>query len=188
MKKLVLSLIFVAIGTFLFAQSNVYFLMQGGANLGFANEGYKGAFNGYSAHFIVGKNFSDRAYLGLGLGNERFRGDYQTNDPHDKDQRKFKYDQNMLPIFIDGRLPFGEFTPNSRIGLLVNAGYAPSLGAMYDKGFLFKGGFFYLHERPTRMDWTISAAYGYQQLTKNMHARKDFQHQHFNVTFGLMLK
>lgn len=188
MKKLVLSLIFVAIGTFLFAQSKVYFLMQGGANLGFANEGYKSAFNGYSAHFIVGKNFSDRAYLGLGLGNERFRGDYQTNDPHDKDQRKFKYDQNMLPIFIDGRLPFGEFTPNSRIGLLVNAGYAPSLSAMYDKGFLFKGGFFYLHERPTRMDWTISAAYGYQQLTKNMHARKDFQHQHFNVTFGLMLK
>src|SRR5690606_29943632 len=115
MKKLVLSLIFVAIGTFLFAQSKVYFLMQCGANLVFAYEGYKSAFNVYSGHFIVGKNFSDRAYLGLGLGNERFRGDYQTNDPHDKDQRKYKYDQNMLPIFIDGRLPFGEFTPNSRI-------------------------------------------------------------------------
>src|SRR5690606_41829249 len=79
-------------------------------------------------------DFPTRRSSDLGLGNERFRGDYQTNDPHDKDQRKFKYDQNILPIFIDGRLPFGEFTPNSRIGLLVNAGYAPSLSAMYDKG------------------------------------------------------
>src|SRR5690606_38926149 len=144
--------IFVAIGTFLFEQSEVYFLMQGGAKLGFANEGYKSEFNGYSVHFIVDKNFFYSGFLGLGLCIERFYADYQTNDPHDKDQRKFKYDQNMLPIFIDGRLPFGEFTPNSRIGLLVNAGYAPSLSAMYDKGFLFKGGFFYLHERPTRMD------------------------------------
>lgn len=188
MKKVLLSLMLIAAGTWVYAQSSTYFMMQGGANLGFANEGYKGAFHGYSAHFIVGKNFSDRAYLGLGLGNERFRGDYQTNNPYDDNPQEYNYDQNMFPIFIDGRLPFGEFTPNSRIGLLVNTGYAPSLSAMYDKGFLFKGGFFYLHERPARMDWTISAAYGYQQLTKNMHARKDFQHQHFNVTFGLMFK
>lgn len=170
------------------AQSDLYLMMQGGANIGFANEGYKGAFHGYSAHFIFGRNFFDRAYLGLGLGNERFQGSYRTNDPHDADQREFKYYQNMFPIFIDGRLPFGEITPAARIGLLLNGGYAPALSAAYDKGFLFKGGFFYLHERPAKMDWTISAAYGYQQLTKNIHARKDFQHQHFNLTFGLMFK
>jgi hypothetical protein len=162
--------------------------MQGGASLGFANEGYKGAFNGYSVHFIVGRNFADQAYLGLGLGNERFQGTYQTNDPHDEDQREFNYNQNMFPIFIDGRLPIGEFSPTSKIGLLANAGYAPQLSAVYDKGFLFKGGFFYLHDSPAKMDWTVSLAYGYQQLTKNVHARKDFQHQHFNLTFGLMFK
>lgn len=188
MKKNILSVILFFIGTAAFAQSSMYFVMQGGANLGFANEGYKGAFHGYSAHFIFGRNFADRAYLGLGLGNERFQGKYQTNDPHDVNQQEYKYNQNMFPIFIDGRLPFGEFSPTSRIGLLANAGYAPSLSAAYDKGFLFKGGFFYLHESPTKMDWTISAAYGYQQLTKNIHARKDFQHQHFNLTFGLMFK
>lgn len=188
MKKIMLSLSLFFVGSVASAQSNMYFMMQGGANIGFANEGYKGAFNGYSAHFIFGRNFADRAYLGLGLGNERFQGKYRTNDPHDDNQQEYKYNQNMFPIFIDGRLPFGEFSPTSRIGLLANAGYAPSLGPVYDKGFLFKGGFFYLHERPTKMDWTISAAYGYQQLTKNIHARKDFQHQHFNLTFGLMFK
>ena len=190
MKKIILSLFLVAGSYVAFAQSsNMYFLIQGGGNLGFANEGYKGAFNGYSVHFIAGKNYADRAYLGLGLGNERLQGSYQTNDPHDSDQTKRKYDQNLFPIFVDGRLPFGEFTPTSRIGLLANAGYAPRLSAVYDKGFLFKAGFFYLHENPGRMNWTVSAAYGYQQLTKNLHAlNKDFQHQHFNISVGLMFK
>ena len=189
MKKIIFSLFFMAGSYMAFAQSDMYFIVQGGGNLGFANEGYKGAFNGYSAHFIVGKNYSDRAYLGLGLGNERLAGTYQTNDPHNADQRSFKYDQNLFPIFVDGRLPFGEFGSASRIGLLTNIGYAPRLSAQYDKGFLFKGGFFYLYGRPSRADWTISAAYGYQQLTKNVHPpHKDFQHQHFNISLGLMFK
>src|SRR5690606_30564485 len=188
MKIIITSFFLLVSSSLAFAQSNTYFIIQGGGNLGFANEGYKGAFNGYSAHFIFGKNYSDRAYLGLGLGNERLQGKYQTNDPHDADQTRRQYDQNLFPIFVDGRLPFGEFTPTSRIGLLANAGYAPRLSAMYDKGFLFKAGFFYLYERPGRMNWTVSAAYGYQQLTKNIHARKDFQHQHFNVSLGVMLK
>ncbi len=189
MKKIIGSLLLIVIGYGAFAQSTMYFIAQAGGNLGFANEGYKGAFNGYSAHFIFGKNFADRAYLGLGLGNERLQGSYQTNDPHDADQTKRTYDQNLFPIFVDGRLPIGEFTPTSKIGLLVNGGYAPRLSAQYDRGFLFKGGFFYLHERPTKADWTVSAAYAYQQLTKNVHPpHKDFQHQHFNVSVGLMFK
>lgn len=187
MKKLLLISFLVGSVFTSYAQS-MYTIIQGGGNLGFANEGYKGSFSGYSAHFIIGRNYNDKAYLGLGLGNERFKGDYQTNDPHDNNQREYTYDQNMFPIFVDGRLPFGEFTPTSKIGLLANVGYAPSLSAQYDKGFLFKGGFFYLQDNPGKMDWTISAAYGYQQLTKNVHARKDFQHQHFNVTFGLVFK
>ncbi|NGM62193.1 hypothetical protein G5B30_09725 [Sphingobacterium sp. SGG-5] len=187
-KKITGVLCLMTLSFIAFAQSDMYFMIQGGGNLGFANEGYKGAFNGYSLHFIAGKNYSDRAYLGLGLGNERLSGTYQTNDPHHADQRSFKYDRNLFPIFIDGRLPFGEFGSSSRIGLLTNVGYAPGLSVQYDKGFLFKGGFFYLYERPARADWTVSAAYGYQQLTKNNHMRKDFQHQHFNVSVGLMFK
>lgn len=181
-------MILAGIGLYSCIQAQSYYtLIQGGGNLGFANEGYKGAFNGYSLHFIFGKNFDDKAYLGLGLGNEKLKGSYQTNNPHQEDQTKYNYDQNLFPIFIDGRLPFGEFSPTSKIGLLVNGGYAPRLSPQYDKGFLFKGGFFYLHEAPGRTDWTVSAAYGYQQLTKNIFM-KDFQHQHFNISVGIMLK
>ena len=186
MKKLLLLFLGFICCTALNAQS-FYTLIQGGGNLGFANEGYKGAFNGYSLHFIFGKNFDDKAYLGVGLGNERLKGSYQTNDPHQDDQKKYNYDQNLFPIFIDGRLPFGEIGSSAKIGMLVNGGYAPRLSPQYDKGFLFKGGFFYLHETPGRTDWTISASYGYQQLTKNIFM-KDFQHQHFNLSVGIMLK
>lgn len=186
MKRLVMCFLAVGFCSGLSAQS-FYTLIQGGGNLGFANEGYKGTFNGYSLNFIFGKNFDDKAYLGLGLGNERLKGSYRTNDPHQEDQKKYNYDQNLFPIFIDGRLPFGEIGANSKIGLLVNGGYAPRLSPQYDNGFLFKGGFFYLYETPGKTDWTLSTTYGYQQLTKNIF-RKDFQHQHFNVSIGIMLK
>ena len=187
MKKVLLALALVSCSFAVKAQSSSYIIIQGGGNLGFANEGYEGAFNGYSAHFIFGKNYNDRAYLGLGLGNERLTGKYKTNDPHKSNQSEYSYDQNLFPIFVDGRLPFGEFNESSKLGVLANAGYSPKLSAQYDKGFLFKAGFFYLNERPGKKDWTVSAVYGYQQLTKNIFM-KDFQHQHFNLSIGLMLK
>ena len=189
MKKLLFICCYFAISTVLQAQS-YYTIIQGGANIGFANEGYKGAFNGYSAHFIFGKNYNDKAYLGLGLGNERLKGSYSSNDPHDEKYGEERaYDQNLFPIFLDGRLPIGEFNKQSKLGLIANAGYAPRLSAQYDNGVLFKGGFFYLYETAGKMDWNISAAYGYQQLRKNvLHTGKDFQHQQFNLTVGIMLK
>lgn len=189
MKKL---LLFCSIiGSITCAQAQSYYtLIQGGANIGFANEGYKGAFHGYSAHFIFGKNYNDKAYLGLGIGNERLKGSYESNNPHDEKYGEVRqYDQNLFPIFVDGRLPMGEISDRSRIGLLANAGYAPSLSAQYDKGFLFKAGFFYLQETAGKTNWNVSAAYGYQQLTKNvLHVGKDFQHQQFNISVGIMLK
>ncbi len=189
MKKLILICCLFAMSSTLYAQS-YYTIIQGGANLGFANEGYKGSFNGYLAHFIFGKNYNDKAYLGLGLGNERFKGTYTSNNPHDeKFGEERTYDQNLFPIFIDARLPMGEINEQSKIGILANAGYAPRLSAQYDNGILFKAGVFYLHERAGNRNWNISAAYGYQQLKKNiLHAGKDFQHQQFNLTVGLMLK
>ena len=180
---------FVFLTGALFAQQSYYTVMQAGGQFGFANEGYKGAFNGYSVSFIFGRNFDEAAFLGIGVGNETFRGSYQTNDPNHTDQEKRNYDAYMMPLFLDGRLPIGYFGESSRIGLLVNGGYAPKMGPVYDKGFLFKGGFFYLYETPRRTDFTVSATYGYQQLTNNMHDRsRDFQHQHFNISLGVMLK
>lgn len=169
------------------AQSSFYSLFQAGGQFGFANEGYEGAFNGYAVHFVFGKSYGDRAFLGLGFGNETFRGSYRTNDPHAGDQNSYDYDAYMMPIFVDGRLPIGYTGANGRVGILVNAGYAPRIAAIYDKGFLFRGGFFYLYETMGRTDYTVSASYGYQQLTRNVHQR-DFQHQHFSISLGLMLK
>lgn len=188
MRKFYLFFVLMAIAVLANAQSSTYTIFQGGGTLGFANEGYKGAFNGYALNIIMGKNFNEKGYLGIGVGNERLKGSYQTNDPHEVDQARYNYDQNLFPLFVDGRLPIGIVGHSSRIGMLANAGYAPRLSAMYDKGFLFKAGFFYLHESPRMTDIIVSANYGYQQLTKNLHAPKDFQHQHFNVSIGLMIK
>lgn len=187
--RLLLVVGFVFLSQMLFAQRSFYTIFQAGGQFGFANEGYQGAFNGYSVHFILGQNFGEQAFLGLGLGNETFRGSYQTNDPHHSDQTKRSYDAYMMPIFVDGRLPIGYLSNSSRIGLLVNGGYAPKIGPVYDKGFLFKGGFFYLYETARRTNFTASATYGYQQLTQNIHdPSRDFQHQHFNISVGVMLK
>ncbi len=166
------------------AQSSLYTVLQGGGTFGFSNEGYKGAFNGYSLHFIMGKNFNQKAYLGLGVGNETFKGDYQTNDPHNADQRSYPFETNTFPIFIDGRLPFGVVGEQSSIGLLANFGYAPSIALRYHQGVMFKGGFFYVLDLGGAPKFTVSATYAYQQLKKRA---IDFQHQAFNVSVGILL-
>ena len=168
------------------AQRKNYTVIQAGWNVGFANEGYVGAFNGYSFNFVFGKNFNDRAYLGLGIGSENFKGKYRSNDPYSSIQQQFSYNQQLLPIFVDGRLPIGSLNQASKIGLLANAGYAPNLGIRYDQGFLFKGGFYYAYESARSLAYFLSATYGYQQLTEN-YFQKDFQHQHFNISLGLLL-
>ncbi|ERJ59586.1 hypothetical protein [Sphingobacterium paucimobilis] len=187
MKKFLLLILSAAFYMPLQAQS-LYTLIQGGGNLGLANPGYKGAFNGYSLHFVFGRNFDDKAYLGLGLGNERLKGSYKATKEGGQDlDKKFNYDQNLFPIFVDGRVPFAGLGEDGRLGVLVNGGYAPKISPQYDRGFVFKSGIFYLHEAPGKTDWTVSASYGYQQLTKNI-VGNDFRHQHLNISVGLMLK
>ncbi|MFZ4262279.1 hypothetical protein ACFRAE_09560 [Sphingobacterium sp. HJSM2_6] len=187
MRKFLFLLAVLLVTNVVQAQKQYYSVIQLGGNLGFANEGFKGAFSGYHFHFIFGRNFDDKLYLGLGLGNEKFTGDYQTNDPHEPNQQVFKYDYNVFPLFADVRLPIGGFNETSKIGLLANAGYSAAIGPAYDKGALFKAGFYYLHERMGKSNLTGSLTYGYQQLTKNAFA-KDFQHQQINLTIGFMLK
>lgn len=172
-----------------FAQRSFYSVIEGGAQLGFANEGYQGAFNGYAFHFVFGQNFAERGFLGLGFGNETFTGKYQTDDPHDANQTQYEYDTYLMPIFIDGRLPIGYFGQNSRVGLLANGGYAPKIGPVYDRGFLFRGGFFYLYETMGRTNYTASLSYGYQQLSRNNHnPNRNFEHQHISLSVGVILK
>ncbi|WP_140939609.1 hypothetical protein [Sphingobacterium lumbrici] len=172
-----------------YGQKSTYMLIQGGRNLGFANEGYEGSFNGYTMHFVFGRNYYDRAYLGLGVGNEGFDGKYKTNDPYAEDQKEYSYSKRVLPIYIDGRLPVGIVGQYSSIGVYVNGGYAPDLGVSYDRGFMFKGGFFYLYNLKSGLGISTAAVYGYQQLTeKKIMDNRDFQHQHFNISVGIMFK
>lgn len=173
------------------AQTSYYTLLQGGTNIGVANKGYKGTFSGYSASIVIGKNFNDRAYLGIGIGNERLKGSYDKEISHSSDGSigKANYIQDLFPLFVDGRLPIASFSSMSKIGLLANGGYAPRIGARYDRGILFRGGLFYLHENISKFDWIVSAAYGYQELANNLiDIGKHIQHQQFNISVGIVLK
>ncbi|MVZ67486.1 hypothetical protein GQF61_16660 [Sphingobacterium sp. DK4209] len=170
-----------------FAQREYYTLLQGGANIGVKNPGFDGNFNGYSLHFIFGRNYNERAFLGIGLGNEVLRGDYKFSEPKEGQDGNLKYDRNLFPIFIDARLPFAYIGDVSRVGALANAGYAVRLGGIYDKGAMGKLGLFYLYDNEKRTNFTISASYAYQQLNY-VAFREKMNHQSLNLSVGIWLK
>lgn len=170
-----------------YSQSNYYSIIQAGGNIGLNNPGYDGKFNGYSLHFIFGKNLNEKAYVGIGLGNETLKGSYtQTNSPND-DNKTAKYDRNLFPVFLDARLPLAYIGEVSRIGVFANAGYAAKIGPVYDKGAIGKLGVFYLYDSFNKTKFTFSASYVYQQLKGNLYG-SDFKHQHLNLSVGIMLK
>lgn len=171
------------------AQTYYYSQFQLGGQFGVRNPGYDGNFNGYAAHFIFGLNFNERAFVGLGVGNETFRGSYQSTDATDRAAIRRDYDTYLMPLFIDARVPVSYLSDHSWIGLLGNAGYAPSIGPVYDRGFLLRGGLLYLYETRGRTNYTVSASYGYQELNRNaFDLQRKFQHQHLSISVGLMLK
>ncbi|MDM1049931.1 hypothetical protein [Sphingobacterium hotanense] len=170
-----------------FAQRDYYTLLQGGGSIGVNNPGFEGTFNGYSLHFIFGRNFDERAFVGIGLGNEVLRGDYTFKNPTETQQGNFKYDRNLFPLFIDARLPFAYIGDFSRVGAVANAGYSLRLGGVYDKGAMGKIGLFYLYDDIRRTNFTISATYAYQQLTY-VSFREKMNHQSINLSVGIWLK
>lgn len=171
------------------AQAQIsYTVVQLGGNVGFRNTGYTGTFSGFAGHFIFGKNFDDKAYLGFGIGNEMLKGDYRNKNAVDSKDALLKYDYNLFPLFVDARLPVLSVGQNdSKIGLMANAGYAAAIATQYDKGFLLKTGLFYLQDNPSSVDFTFSIAHGYQQLSKNFY-QKNFQHQQVAVAVGIIFK
>ncbi len=172
------------------SQTQYYTVFQLGGQFGVSNSGYDGAFNGYATHFVFGLNLQDRAYVGIGLGNETFRGSYQSKEINRAgNSPRFNYDTYLMPIFLDARAPIFYVNNYSWIGVIGNAGYAPRIGPVYDRGFLFRGGLSYVYETMSSKNYTVSLSYGYQQLHRNAHDfKKPFQHQHLNLTVGLMLK
>lgn len=188
MRKLLAVLCLSLLGHLGFGQNTYYTVIQAGGNIGIQIPKYEGSFNGYSLHFIFGRNFNEKAFLGLGLGNETLRGDYSKSaNAANEDVRTIKYDRNLFPIFIDGRLPFMDFGLVSKVGALANVGYAPSIGPVYDRGFMGKMGFFYLYDSIRKTKFTVSATYAVQQLRGNFY-ESNFTHQHINLSVGIMLK
>ena len=49
---------------------NTYTLLQAGGIFGVANSGDQRVMHGYQFQFAFGRNFYDRMYLGLGIGND----------------------------------------------------------------------------------------------------------------------
>lgn len=167
------------------AQRSYYTVIQGGGTLGLRNPGYDGAFSGYSLHFIFGKNFDERAFLGIGLGSEALKGDYRSHAEVNSPTQQ--YDRYLFPIFVDFRLPLIDVADYSRIGVTSQVGYAPKIGPVYDRGAIAKAGVFYLFDTFKRTKFTTSLTYGLQTLRGNFYGL-NFNHQQLNLSIGMMFK
>ena len=158
-----------------------YTLLQAGGIFGMATSNDQPAMHGYQFQFAFGRNFYDRMYLGLGIGNDVYRGRATLADGSRSTRRV-----NTLPIFADFRLPIAEVSALGRFGLLANAGYAPSIGADYFKGFMAKAGITYGHMLVGGSDLLFSMGYSFQQFDSRFSGRSFNQHNVF-LTVGLFV-
>ena len=158
---------------------DTYTVLQAGGIYGLAASGDPSPMHGYQFQFAFGRNFHDRMYLGLGIGNDVYRGRATLADGSRSTRRV-----NTLPIFADFRVPLAGSSPLARFGALANAGYAPSIGADYFKGFVGRAGITYGHTLVAGSDLLFSAGYGFQQFGSRFSDSGFHQHSIF-VTVGL---
>lgn len=176
---LVISVCFAMYGN---AQNRgTYTLIQAGGNIGLASSNDLPPMHGYQFNFTFGRNFYDRMYLGLGIGSDVYRGRTTQADGSRSTRRV-----NTLPIFADFRVPFAQLSPLGAFGVAANAGYAPSIGGDYFKGFVAKAGVTYAHLLVEGSDLLISAGYGFQQIDSRFVGNAFNQHNVF-ITVGLFV-
>lgn len=155
-------------------QRGTYTVLQAGGIFGMAASGDQSIMHGYQFQFAFGRNFYDRMYLGLGIGNDVYRGRAVSADGNRTTRRV-----NTLPIFADFRVPVAQLSPLGRFGVLANAGYAPSIGADYFKGFVAKAGLTYGHMLVGGSDLLFSTGYGFQQFGSRFSGNNFHQHSIF---------
>ncbi len=158
-----------------------YTVLQAGGTFGLSATQGQTAMHGYQFQFIFGRNFYDRMYLGLGIGSDVYRGKSTLHDGSRSTRRV-----NTLPIFADFRVPFGRVSPLGTLGAVVDAGYAPSIGNDYFRGFLGKVGMTYSHLLVDGSDLQFSVGYGFQQFNSRIAAQPFNQHNLF-LTIGLFV-
>lgn len=162
-------------------QRGTYTLLQAGGIFGMATSVDQPVMHGYQFQFMFGRNFYDRMYLGLGIGNDVYRGRATLADGSRSTRRV-----NTLPIFADFRVPVAEVSTLGQLGVLVNAGYAPSVGADFFKGFVGKAGITYGHMLVGDSDLLFSTGYGFQQFDSRFAGSTFYQHSIF-LTVGLFV-
>lgn len=160
---------------------STYTVLQAGGMFGLSTTGDQSAMHGYQFQFAFGRNFYDRMYLGLGIGNDVYRGRSTLADGSRSTRRV-----NTLPIFADFRVPFARISPLGTLGGVVDAGYAPSIGADYFKGFMGKAGITYSQLLVEGSGLQFSAGYGFQQFDFHSSGSGFTQHNVF-ITVGLFV-
>jgi len=160
---------------------DTYTVLQAGGLFGVAGDSDQPLMHGYQFQFVFGRNFYDRMFLGLGIGSDVYRGRSYMEEGRSGRRRG-----NTLPIFADFRVPFTSVGPLGVLGGVVDAGYAPSIGADYFKGFLGKAGLTYSHLLVEGSWLQFSAGYGFQQFNPRYAGHTFAQHNVF-VTVGLFV-
>ncbi|MGV3763336.1 hypothetical protein [Parapedobacter sp.] len=184
MNKYTLILVFLMCSTVISVHAQrrgTYTLLQAGGIFGMATSAEQPVMHGYQFQFAFGRNFYDRMYLGLGIGNDVYRGRATLANGSRSTRRV-----NTLPIFADFRVPVAPVSVLGRLGLLANAGYAPSIGADFFKGFVGKAGITYGHMLVGGSDLLFSTGYGFQQFDSRYSGSSFYQHSIF-LTIGLFV-
>lgn len=158
-----------------------YTLLHAGGTFGLSSSSDQSPMHGYQFQFAFGRNFYDNAYVGLGIGNDVYRGRTTIANGTRSIRRV-----NTLPITVDFRAPLSNVKVLGTFGVMANAGYAPSIGNDYFKGFVAKGGFTYGHLLAESSDLLFTVGYGFQQFDSRFAGNAFYQHNIF-VTVGLFV-
>lgn len=156
------------------AQRPNYTLIQLGGMAGVYTTSEFSPIYGYSFHFIFGRNFDDRFQVGLGIGNDAYRGRTTVTEGRESVIRV-----NTLPIFLDARAPFADAPRVGKFGVMANVGYAPGLGADYQRGFMGKVGLTYGYYLNEGSELLFSAGYGFQEFNSRFLVNAYQQHNIF---------
>lgn len=178
-----IAVLFSSISVYVQAQSRpTYTVLEAGGIFGLSNSGSQANMHGYQFHFVFGRNFYDKAFLGLGIGNDVYRGRSTQVDG-----RRSVHRVNTLPLFADFRVPLAPVSALGMLGVKVNAGYAPSIGGDYFKGFLAKAGLTYAHLLAEQSDLLFTVGYGLQQFDSRFAGYQSFHQHNVFITVGLFV-
>ncbi len=158
-----------------------YTVLQAGGTFGVASTSDQSLMHGYQFQFAFGRNFYDNAYLGLGIGTDVYRGRTTLADGTRSTRRV-----NTLPLVVDFRAPLTKVGMLGALGVMANAGYAPSIGNDYFKGFIGKAGLTYGHLLAESSDLLFTVGYGFQQFDSRFAGSAFYQHNVF-ITVGLFV-